>query len=141
MRPGTAATLVLAALLPAPLLSAPAAANTIATDAAPASPKPPARREVRLGGGLGTTDVGDADGSAGLFVGALGYRRGDLTILGELQYADAGDAGPYFGIRSHFAVDPDRGEMVTCGGPGTRATRPSRLDISGYFVFGIHTGR
>ncbi len=49
--------------------------------------------------------------------------------------------GPYLGFRTQLARGPQSEDMPTCGGPCTRATRPSSLDASLYVVFGIHTGR
>jgi hypothetical protein len=49
--------------------------------------------------------------------------------------------GPYIGIRTQLARGPESTEMPTCGGPCTRATRPSSLDARIYVVFGVHTGR
>jgi hypothetical protein len=49
--------------------------------------------------------------------------------------------GPYIGLRTQFARGPRSDEMPTCGGPCTRATRPSSTDASIYVIFGLHTGR
>jgi hypothetical protein len=49
--------------------------------------------------------------------------------------------GPYIGFRTQLARGPQSTAMPTCGGPCTRATRPSSLDASLYVVFGVHTGR
>jgi len=49
--------------------------------------------------------------------------------------------GPYVGMRTQLARGPESTAMPTCGGPCTRATRPSSLDASIYVVFGVHTGR
>jgi hypothetical protein len=223
MRAHPLACLALLLLLPATT----AAADTTIATSEEAKPKPPTRKELRIGTLLGGADIGDVEGFSGGLHLALGYRRGDLGIIGELQSVSVGDdvydlpadqqgsrrhgrstrgalmarlnvlsgspdgpisgdlwleggvgyehvswhpggvldrpfaaftvggeldarpgkgprprhVGPYVGIRTQLARDPDRGEMVTCGGPCSRATRPSPLDVSIYAVFGVHTGR
>lgn len=55
-------------------------------------PAPPRRVELRLGTMLGSGDVGDARGFSGGLHTAIGVRRGELGLLGELHYAGVGDA-------------------------------------------------
>lgn len=80
-------------------LPAVAAANTVATDGVSYSEQPKSifggeqRVEGRLGWLIGGADVGDANGwSTGLSAG-IGYRVGDATLRGTLDYYRIGDGG------------------------------------------------
>jgi len=80
------------------------AQNMVATDGMPRERTP---REVdgRLGMLIGGSDVGDADGFAVGISGGLGYRVGDLTLRGLVDYYRVGDSA---------------GEMSDRKGRGTR---------------------
>jgi hypothetical protein len=70
---------------------------TIAGDAAAPSPPPAAssgerRFDARAGFLLGGSDTGDADGLSMGIHGQLGFRAGDATLFGELDYYSVGDS-------------------------------------------------
>jgi len=75
-------------------LTTPAVAQTyVATDARDSWATPPLYKQVdgRIGLLLGGADVGDADGFSAGVSGALGYRLGDITQRGMLDYYRVGD--------------------------------------------------
>ncbi|HEX5058256.1 MAG TPA: hypothetical protein VFV99_02795 [Kofleriaceae bacterium] len=80
----------LAALLLVASTASAQAQTYVATDGGPRDRTP---REVdgRLGMLLGGSDVGDADGFSMGISGALGYRMGDLTLRGLVDYYRVGD--------------------------------------------------
>jgi hypothetical protein len=49
--------------------------------------------------------------------------------------------GYFMALRTLVGQGPELDVMPTCGGPCTRATKPSRTDISMFFAFGVHWGR
>jgi len=88
---------VLAAVVLAPALARPAAADVaIAGGELSPAPAPSDRGERRLDGRVGFmvggADVGDADGRSFGFHGQLGYRVNDVTLFGELDYYSVGDS-------------------------------------------------
>jgi hypothetical protein len=184
----------------------------------------PNRVDGRIGMLLGGADVGDADGFSIGVGGGLGYRIGDITLRGVVDYYRVGDSpdeglmrkgrglrgggalrysfantgygkgfgadfwgeaglgvehvvwraggvldrpsgelalgidltgrgdadrrgrrheiGYFMAFRSLIAEAPDMGNAeVTCGGPCTSATKPSRTDVSMFFELGVHWGR
>ncbi|CAN5757741.1 hypothetical protein BH11MYX2_BH11MYX2_23330 [soil metagenome] len=88
-------------LLLALLMSVPAvaAANTVATDGVSYSERPDRpwggeqRVEGRLGWLIGGADVGDANGWSTGISGGIGYRVGDVTLRGTVDYYRIGDGG------------------------------------------------
>ncbi|HEY4179214.1 MAG TPA: hypothetical protein VGM90_20365 [Kofleriaceae bacterium] len=80
-------------------LPAVASANTVATDGVSYSQEPQKiwggeqRVEGRLGWLIGGADVGDANGWSTGFAGGIGYRVGDATLRGTLDYYRIGDGG------------------------------------------------
>lgn len=206
------------------LTSVAGADATVARDGGEPAEKPKARRvEGRVGMLFGGADVGDADGfSAGVSAG-LGYRIGDVTLRGKLDYFRTGDGagealarngrstrlalagrysfvnngdgsglgldfwgeaglgiehvawrpggvldrpsaelavgfdldargdndergrrrhvGYFMNFRSIVGQGPEMDGPAVCGGPCTRATRPSRVDVTMFFEFGLHWGR
>jgi hypothetical protein len=205
-----------------------AAANVVAYDGdASAQREPsPRRLEGRFGMLIGDSEVGDADGFSLGFSAGLGYRIGDITLRGLVDYYRVGDGsdepmqrrghstrlggavryslldtndeqrsrggvgidvwgelgvgvehvawreggvldrpsgevaigfeldgrgertnnrrrhGGYFmAFRTHVGQGPEMDVPAVCGGPCSRATKPSRLDTSMFFEFGLHFGR
>ena len=49
--------------------------------------------------------------------------------------------GYFMAFRSFIAQGPEMDGPAVCGGPCTRATKPSRLDASMFFELGLHWGR
>lgn len=49
--------------------------------------------------------------------------------------------GPFFAFRAVWARAPRTNDPVTCAGPCSDPTRPSRNDVSMFFHFGMHWGR
>ncbi|MDX2090603.1 MAG: hypothetical protein SFX73_22275 [Kofleriaceae bacterium] len=205
-----------------------AAANVVAYGGDTQAPREPAPRrlEGRFGMLLGGSEVGDADGFSLGFATGLGYRIGDITLRGLIDYYRVGDGGDdamqrrghatrvggairysllsthdenrarggvgldvwgelgigiehvawreggvldrpsgefavgfeldgrgerrnsrrrhggyYLAFRTHAGQGPEMNVPAVCGGPCTRATKPSRLDTSMFFEFGLHVGR
>jgi len=216
------------ALVAALLVPTLAFANTVAIDGGETHRSAEApwggsqRLEGRLGMLIGGSDVGDADGFAMGVSAGIGYRVGDVTLRGLLDYYRIGDGGDESqdrrgrstrvggALRYSFANTGDSGAAVDfwgeaglgwehaawrqggvldrpsgelavgfeldaqgkerapgrrrhigyfmafrtlmgegpemdgppiCGGPCTKATKPSRLDTSMFFEFGVHWGR
>ena len=50
-------------------------------------------------------------------------------------------AGYFMGFRTLIAQAPYMDGDTTCGGPCTKATKPSRTDLSMFFEMGLHWGR
>lgn len=126
-------------------------------------------RAARIGGAVRyeLTGTGDPDPSAkGFAVGFWGevgaglehvaWRRGgvldrpsgevalgvDLDFLGKAdRRARRRHVGYFMDVRSLIGQGPELDEPATCGGPCSRATRPSRLDVSVFFELGLHWGR
>ena len=87
-------TLVAAALLAATTTAS--AQNYVATDDGDrryAGPPMFKQVDARLGLLLGGSDVGDADGFSAGVSGAIGYRLGELTLRGMVDYYRVGDGG------------------------------------------------
>ncbi|HEU0033213.1 MAG TPA: hypothetical protein VFQ53_21420 [Kofleriaceae bacterium] len=49
--------------------------------------------------------------------------------------------GYFMAFRSFLAQGPEMDGPATCGGPCTKATKPSRTDVSMFFEMGLHWGR
>jgi hypothetical protein len=49
--------------------------------------------------------------------------------------------GYFMAFRSLIAQGPDMDGPAVCGGPCTKATKPSRTDVAMFFEFGVHWGR
>jgi hypothetical protein len=49
--------------------------------------------------------------------------------------------GYFMAFRSLIAQGPEMDGPAICGGPCTKATKPSRTDVSMFFEFGLHWGR
>jgi hypothetical protein len=96
-------------------------------------------------------------GEAGLGLEHVAWREGgvfdrpsgELAVGFELDGHGARDArtrrrkhiGYYMDFRSLIGQGPDMDGPAVCGGPCTKATRPSRLDLSMFFELGLHWGR
>jgi hypothetical protein len=50
-------------------------------------------------------------------------------------------AGYFMAFRTFLGQGPEMDGPATCGGPCTRATKPSRIDASMFFELGLHWGR
>jgi hypothetical protein len=92
--------------------------------------------------GIGLEHVAWRDG------GVLDRPSGELAIGFELDGYGARNAkmrrrhiGYFMGFRSLFGEGPEMDGLAVCGGPCTKATKPSRLDISMFFEVGMHWGR
>ena len=72
-------------------ISTASAQNMVATDGMERE-KTPREVDGRLGMLIGGSDVGDADGFAVGVSGALGYRIGDVTLRGLVDYYRVGDS-------------------------------------------------
>lgn len=70
---------------------------------------------------------------------ALGF---DFDGFGRRDARGRRRHGGYFmAFRNFLGRGPEMEGPATCGGPCTRATRPSRLDVSIFFELGLHWGR
>lgn len=49
--------------------------------------------------------------------------------------------GYFMAFRSLIAQGPDMDGPAVCGGPCTKATKPSRTDVAMFFELGVHWGR
>ncbi len=83
-------TKLAAALL---LVASSASAQTLVATDGSVHERAPRFVDGRLGMLLGGSDVGDADGFSLGIAGALGYRVGDLTLRGLVDYYRVGDGG------------------------------------------------
>jgi hypothetical protein len=80
--------------------------------------------------------------------GVLDRPSGELAIGYEIDGRGRRDArnrqrhvGYFMAFRSLIAQGPEMDGPATCGGPCTKATKPSRTDVSMFFEFGLHWGR
>ena len=48
--------------------------------------------------------------------------------------------GYFMDFRTLIAAGPDMDVPAVCGGPCTKATKPSRTDVSMFFELGLHWG-
>lgn len=69
---------------------------------------------------------------------AIGF---ELDRFGERSYQRRRHIGYFLGFRTLIARGPATDEPAMCGGPCDRPTRPSRIDLSMFFEFGVHWGR
>lgn len=105
-------------------------------------------------GGSGVT--GDFWGELGAGLEHVAWRAGGVLDRPSAEVALGYDLDGYGspdarGQRRHFGYfmafrtllgqGPEMDGPATCGGPCTRATRPSRVDASMFFEFGLHWGR
>jgi hypothetical protein len=81
--------------------------------------------------------------------GVLDRPSGELAVGFELDGRGERDdrtarrrhIGYFMAFRSLIAEGPEMGDVpATCGGPCSRATKPSRTDISMFFELGLHWG-
>jgi hypothetical protein len=123
-------------------------------------------RSTRVGGALrySFANTGDDDdGPNADFWGELGFGyehvawraggvldrpSGELAIGFELDAAGKERApgrrrhiGWFVAFRTLLAQGPEIDTPAVCGGPCSKATRPSRLDASMFFELGLHWGR
>jgi hypothetical protein len=80
--------------------------------------------------------------------GVLDRPSGELAVGFELDgVGERGrnsrrkHVGYFMAFRSLIAQGPDMDGPAVCGGPCTRATKPSRTDVSMFFTLGLHWGR
>ena len=81
--------------------------------------------------------------------GVLDRPSGELAVGFELDgYGKRDDnsrrrrhVGYFMGFRSLIGAGPEIDGPAVCGGPCTKATKPSRLDVSMFFEVGLHWGR
>lgn len=80
--------------------------------------------------------------------GVLDRPSGELALGIELDGYGRRNAqgrrrhvGYFMAFRSFFGQGPEMDGPAVCGGPCTRATKPSRLDVSMFFELGLHWGR
>lgn len=112
--------------------------------------------EPRGGGGSGGGVGVDFWGEAGLGLEHVAWRQGGVldrpsaeVALGfELDGYGRRDArgrrrhvGYFMAFRTFLGRGPEMDGPAVCGGPCTKATRPSRVDTSMFFEVGLHWGR
>jgi hypothetical protein len=81
--------------------------------------------------------------------GVLDRPSGELAVGFELDgYGRRHDransrrhVGYFMAFRSLIGQGPEMEGPAVCGGPCTKATKPSRIDVSMFFEFGLHWGR
>jgi len=81
--------------------------------------------------------------------GVLDRPSGEVAVGFELDgYGERDDrtrrrrhVGYFMAFRSLIAEGPEMDTPAVCGGPCTKATKPSRTDISMFFELGLHWGR
>jgi hypothetical protein len=80
--------------------------------------------------------------------GVLDRPSGELAVGFELdgvgergRHGRRKHIGYFMAFRSLIAQGPDMDGPAVCGGPCTRATKPSRTDVSMFFELGLHWGR
>ena len=80
--------------------------------------------------------------------GVLDRPSGELAVGFELDgVGERGrngrrkHVGYFMAFRSLIAQGPEMDGPAMCGGPCTRATKPSRTDVSMFFELGLHWGR
>jgi hypothetical protein len=78
------------------LFASTASAQTMVASDGTSHERTPREVEGRLGMLLGGSDVGDADGFSVGISGALGYRIGDVTLRGLVDYYRVGDGADEF---------------------------------------------
>lgn len=108
--------------------------------------------DPRERGGIGV----DFWGEAGLGLEHVAWRQGgvldrpsaELALGFELdgygrRHADGRrrHVGYFMAFRSFLGRGPEMEGPAVCGGPCTRATKPSRVDASMFFEVGLHWGR
>ncbi len=126
-------------------------------------------RGTRLGGAVrySFANTNDDRGSKGVgidFWGELGFGMehvawreggvldrpsGEVAVGFELDGRGERDdltrrrrhVGYFMAFRSLIAEGPEMDGPAVCGGPCTKATKPSRSDISMFFELGLHWGR
>lgn len=122
-------------------------------------------RSSRVGGALrySFANTGDEDGANADFWGEIGFGyehvawraggvldrpSGELAIGFELDAAGKERApgrrrhiGWFVAFRTLLAQGPEMDGPAVCGGPCSKATKPSRLDASMFFELGLHWGR
>ena len=106
----------------------------------------------RYGGGMGA----DLWGEVGVGLehvawragGVLDRPSGEVALGFDLDGYGRQDAqgrrrhlGYFMAFRTLLAQGPEMDGPAVCGGPCTRATKPSRIDASMFFEFGLHWGR
>jgi len=70
---------------------------------------------------------------------AIGFEldgQGERTSRGRRRHV-----GYYMAFRSLIGQGPEMDGPAVCAGPCTKATRPSRTDVSMFFELGLHWGR
>lgn len=108
--------------------------------------------DERASGGLGA----DFWGEVGLGLEHVAWRQGgvldrpsaSLAVGYELDGQGERGArgrrrhmGYFMAFRTFLAQGPEMDGPAVCGGPCTRATKPSRTDLSMFFEIGLHWGR
>lgn len=80
--------------------------------------------------------------------GVLDRPSGELAVGFELDaQGERGDnnrrrhVGYFLAFRTLVGQGPEMDGPAICGGPCTKATKPSRTDVSMFFEFGLHWGR
>jgi len=80
--------------------------------------------------------------------GVLDRPSGELAVGFELDgYGRRNDRqrrrhiGYFMAFRTLIAQGPEMDGPAVCGGPCTKATKPSRMDTSMFFTLGLHWGR
>jgi hypothetical protein len=80
--------------------------------------------------------------------GVLDRPSGELAVGFELDgqgergsHGRRRHVGYFMAFRSLIAQGPEMDGPAVCGGPCTRATKPSRTDVSMFFELGLHWGR
>jgi hypothetical protein len=81
--------------------------------------------------------------------GVLDRPSGEVAVGFELDgYGERDDrtwrrrhVGYFMAFRSLIAQGPEMAGPAVCGGPCTKATKPSRTDVSMFFEIGLHWGR
>ena len=106
--------------------------------------------ESRSDGGLAV----DFWGEAGIGVEHVAWREGgvldrpsgelavgfELDGQGERTHGRRRHVGYFMDFRTLIAQGPEMDGPAVCGGPCSRATKPSRTDISMFFELGLHWG-
>ncbi|HWU88529.1 MAG TPA: hypothetical protein VN253_14705 [Kofleriaceae bacterium] len=125
-------------------------------------------RGTRVGGAVrySFANTGDPRGGAGVGVdfwgeaglglehvawrqgGVLDRPSGELALGFDLDGYGRQDrdgrrrhVGYFMAFRSFLGQGPEMDGPAVCGGPCTRATKPSRIDVSMFYELGLHWGR